>query len=103
MLNQARTLPVARRLARDEAAFALSADFPGVAGAQELGKVAFALLGLYVVNLLRDDVLVARHIVPLAQHSDRSGEAGTMFHVAQHERVGRPRMMLVVDKQVLFS
>ena len=55
---------------------ALGADFPGVAGAEELGQIAFAFFGLNVADLLRDYVLVARDVVPGAQDADGSGEAG---------------------------
>ena len=61
---------------------ALGADFPGVAGAEELGQVAFAFFGLDVANLLSDYVFVARNVVPGAQDADGGGKAGAMFHVA---------------------
>src|SRR5579862_9324350 len=81
----------------------LRADFPGIAGAEELFQIAFAAAFLHVANLLGDDVLVARDVIPGAEDSDGSGEAGTLLHVAEEKGVSGTRMMLVVDEKIFFG
>src|SRR4030095_16837022 len=59
--------------------------------------------GLYVGDLLRDDVLVAGKIGPGAEYTDRSREARALFHVRELEGVERARVMDVVDDEIGFG
>ena len=63
------------------------ANFPSIAGAQNLVQVAGATLGNYVFDLLDHDVFIARQIIPGAKHPYRRGEAGTTLHVGEQKGV----------------
>lgn len=65
----------------------LRVNFPGVTGAEKFFEVALALLRDNVGDLAGDHVFVARNVAPVAQHADRSGEAGAVFHVRKHESI----------------
>src|SRR5437773_6710 len=74
--------------------------FPGVAGAQQLPKVAGAALGDDVLDLLVHDVFVARKIIPGPENADRGGEAWPVLHVREQEGVRRTRVVRVVHREI---
>jgi hypothetical protein len=65
----------------------LGADFPGVAGAEELAQVAFAALGLDFFDLVVDQIFVARGAFDAAQDADGSGETFERVHTGKREGV----------------
>src|SRR5437879_9988043 len=81
---------------------AARANFPSIAGVQELVQIARAALGNYIFDLLVHHVFITWQIVPGTKHADRGGEARPMLHMREQKGVGRPRMMRIVDNQVGF-
>src|SRR5271169_3755871 len=59
--------------------------FPGVAGAEKFIQTPWTFLCDHFLNLLVDDVFVARQIVPGTENADGSGESRAMFHVREQE------------------
>src|SRR5262249_31042090 len=74
--------------------------FPGLAGAEKLVEVAGAALSDDVLDLLIHYILVARQVVPGAEHADGRGESGPMLHVREKKSVGGTRVMRVVHDKV---
>jgi hypothetical protein len=75
-------------------------NFPDVAAAEEFVEVSGAFLLDDAGDLVVDHVFIARQVVPGAQNSDGSGEAGAALHVGEQESVGGTRVMGVVDDEV---
>src|SRR6202050_399780 len=96
------THSIARHVSQQEYAGGL-ADFPGVAGVQELTEVARTAFGDHVFDLLIHYVFVAREVVPGAEDSDGRRETRAKLHVREQEGVRGPRVVRVVDNQVGLS
>lgn len=54
-------------------------------------------------DLIVDDVLLARQIVPGAEDVSGSEDAGAVLHVREQEGVVRPQVMRVVDEEIGFG
>ena len=76
----------------------LGAQFPGVAGAEELGEIAFAFFLLDVGDLLVDQIFVLRDVLDGAENADGGGESGHGVHAGDGEGVDRIFVVLVVDQ-----
>ena len=57
----------------------------------------------HFLHLLADHIFITRQVVPGAEHADGSGEAGAMFHMRKQERIGRTRMVSVMNHKIGFG
>src|SRR6516225_451086 len=88
-------------ISRDECRFPLL-DFPGVAGPQQLGQVARPLFLDHLSYLLVDHVFIARQVVPGPENTDGRRESRSSLHMRKKERIGRTRVVRVVNHKVGF-